>query len=145
MGGFNFIGTIISGWLSDRFDNRILLAWYYGLRGLSLMWLPFGNFDILSLSIFAVFFGLDFIATVPPTVKLATQYFGTVKAPIVFGWAFASHQLGGAVAALATGLSRDVLASYAPAFFAAGVACLFATLAVFALRQARPAIAQAAE
>lgn len=145
MGVFNFIGTIISGWLSDRFDNRILLAWYYGLRGLSLMWLPFGNFDIVSLSIFAVFFGLDFIATLPPTVKLATQHFGVAKAPIVFGWAFASHQLGGAMAALATGLSRDALASYLPAFFAAGLACLFATLMVFALHQARPAVAQAAE
>lgn len=139
MGVFNFVGTIISGWLSDRFDNRKLLAWYYGLRGLSLMWLPFGNFDIVSLTIFAVFFGLDFIATVPPTVKLAAQHFGPAKAPIVFGWAFASHQLGGAMAALATGLSRDALASYLPAFFAAGLACLLATVAIFALRQVRPA------
>ena len=145
MGGFNFAGTIISGRLSDRFDNRILLAWYYGLRGLSLMWLPFGNFDLVSLSLFAVFFGLDFIATVPPTVKLATQHFGVAKAPIVFGWAFASHQLGGAVAALGTGLSRDALTTYLPAFFAAGIACLFATLAVFALHPARSAVAQAAE
>ncbi|MGE0225040.1 MAG: MFS transporter [Acetobacteraceae bacterium] len=145
MGVFNFVGTVASGWLSDRFDNRVLLAWYYGLRGLSLMWLPFGNFDLLSLSVFAVFFGLDFIATVPPTVKLSAQHFGPDKAPIVFGWAFASHQLGGAVAAFATGLSRDLLMTYLPAFFTAGVACLFAALSVFVLRQVRPAVAQAAE
>jgi MFS family permease len=145
MGGFNFVGTILSGWLSDRFDNRILLACYYGLRGLSLMWLPFGNFDVVSLSIFAVFFGLDFIATLPPTVKLSAQYFGVVNAPIVFGWAFASHQLGGAAAALATGLSRDALATYLPAFFAAGLACLFATMALFALRQVHSAVVHAAE
>jgi sugar phosphate permease len=75
MGAFNFLGTICSGWLSDRFDNRILLAWYYGLRGLSLIWLPFSNFDVVSLSIFAIFFGLDYVATVPPTVKLAGQHF----------------------------------------------------------------------
>ena len=145
MGVFNFIGTIISGWLSDRFDNRLLLAWYYGLRGLSLMWLPFSGFDMVSLTIFAVFFGLDFIATVPPTVKLAAQHFGAAKGPIVFGWAFAAHQLGGAVAALATGLSRDALATYLPAFFAAGLSCMVAVVAVFMLNDIRKARAVAAE
>jgi sugar phosphate permease len=145
MGMFNFMGTIVSGWLSDRFDNRILLAWYYGLRGLSLIWLPFGDFDIVSLSMFAVFFGLDFVATVPPTVKLAAQHFGANKAPIVFGWAYASHQLGSAVAALATGLSRDALATYLPAFIIAGVACLLATLVLLAVRPVQPAVALAAE
>lgn len=144
MGVFNFVGTIGSGWLSDRFDSRKLLAWYYGLRGLSLMWLPFSGFDMFALTIFAVFFGLDFIATVPPTVKLAAQHFGAARGPIVFGWAFASHQLGGAVAALGTGLSRDALATYLPAFFAAGLACMLAVVAVFALRQVRPAPALAA-
>ena len=145
MGVFNFFGTIASGWLSDRFDNRILLAWYYGLRGLSLMWLPFGNFDVVSLSLFAIFFGLDFLATVPPTVKLAAQHFGADKAPIVFGWTLAGHQLGGGIAALATGISRDALATYFPAFFAAGLSCLVATLAMFALRPVRPATPLAAE
>ncbi len=145
MGAFNFVGTIISGWLSDRFDNRLLLAWYYGLRGLSLMWLPFSGFDMVALTIFAVFFGLDFIATVPPTVKLAGQHFGAAKGPIVFGWAFASHQLGGALAALATGLSRDALASYLPAFFVAGLACMVAVGAVFLLRDIRKAQPVAAE
>jgi len=145
MGMFNFVGTIISGWLSDRFDNRILLAWYYGLRGLSLMWLPFSGFDMVSLTIFAVFFGLDFIATVPPTVKLAAQHFGAAKGPIVFGWAFAAHQLGGAVAALGTGLSRDALATYLPAFFAAGLSCMVAVVAVFLLHDIRKARVVAAE
>jgi MFS family permease len=139
MGVFNFVGTVASGWLSDRFDNRKLLAWYYGLRGLSLMWLPFSGFDMVSLTIFAVFFGLDFIATVPPTVKLAAQHFGAAKGPIIFGWAFASHQLGGAAAALATGLSRDALATYLPAFFAAGLSCFVAVAAVFLLRDIRRA------
>ena len=145
IGLFNFIGTIGSGWLTDRFDPRILLAWYYGLRGLSLMWLPFSGFDVVALSIFAVFFGLDFVATVPPTVKLAAEYFEPTKAPIVFGWTFASHQIGGSVAALATGLSRDALASYVPAFFVTGLVCLLATLAIFTLRQSPPAVVQPAE
>jgi len=144
MGVFNFIGTIASGWLSDRFDNRKLLAWYYGLRGLSLMLLPFSGFDMVSLSIWAVFFGLDFIATLPPTVKLAAQHFGAAKAPIVFGWAFAAHQLGGAMAAFATGVSRDALGTYLPAFFLAGLSCFIAVLAVFTVRDIRRAAAPVA-
>jgi MFS family permease len=137
MGLFNFFGTVVSGWLTDKFDSRKLLAWYYGLRGLSLMWLPFSGFDMVSLTIFAIFFGLDFIATVPPTVKLAAQHFGPARGSIVFGWAFASHQIGGAFAALATGVTRDATASYLPAFFAAGVSCLIAVGAVFLLRDIR--------
>jgi sugar phosphate permease len=143
MGVFNFIGTICSGWLSDRFDNRVLLGWYYGLRGLSLIWLPFSSFDVVSLSLFAMFFGLDFIATVPPTVRLAAQYFGPAKAPIVFGWAFAAHQLGNAVSALGAAMSRDAMASYLPAYFTVGLICLIATLAVFTVPKGRPAIVAA--
>ncbi|MEI7713838.1 MAG: MFS transporter [Rhodospirillales bacterium] len=139
MGIFNFIGTICSGWLSDRFDNRVLLGWYYGLRGLSLIWLPFSSFDVVSLSLFAMFFGLDFIATVPPTVRLAAQHFGAAKAPIVFGWAFAAHQLGNAVSALGAALSRDAWASYLPAYFVVGLICLLATMAVFTVPKVRPA------
>jgi MFS family permease len=137
MGVFNFAGTITSGWLSDRFDNRILLAWYYGLRGLSLIWLPFSSFDMYSLSLWAVFFGLDFVATVPPTVKLSAQHFGASNAPIVFGWVYAFHQLGGAIAAFAAGVTRATWASYLPAFVAIGVVCLVATLAMFAVRDIR--------
>jgi len=137
MGVFNFAGTITSGWLSDRFDNRILLAWYYGLRGLSLIWLPFSGFDFYTLSLWAVFFGLDFVATVPPTVKLSAQHFGAANTPIVVGWVFAFHQLGGAVAAFATGVARATWASYLPAFVAIGIICLMAALAMFAVRGIR--------
>ena len=137
MGVFNFAGTITSGWLSDRFDNRILLAWYYGLRGLSLIWLPFSSFDVYALSIWAIFFGLDFVATVPPTVKLSAQHFGSAKAPIVVGWVFASHQLGGAIAAFAAGVTRATWASYIPAFVVIGFVCLAATVAMFAVRDIR--------
>ncbi len=95
MGIFNFVGTVASGWLSDRYDNRKLLFWYYGLRGLSLLWLPSSTFSLYGLSIFAVFYGLDWVATVPPTVKLSGQTFGREKAAMVFGWVFVGHQVGG--------------------------------------------------
>ena len=87
MGIFDFVGTIASGWLSDRYDNRWLLFWYYGLRGLSLLFLPFTDFTFYGLSLFAVFYGLDWIATVPPTVRLTAQHSGR-SAPVVFGWIF---------------------------------------------------------
>ena len=133
IGVFDFIGTVGSGWLSDRWDNRWLLAWYYGLRGLSLLWLPFSDFTIVGLSIFAVVFGLDFIATVPPTVKLCVQRFGKDKGPIVYGWIFAGHQVGGALLAAAAGISRDMLASYLPMLFTVGIVCLLAALSLFLL------------
>jgi sugar phosphate permease len=135
MGAFDFIGTILSGWLSDRYDNRRLLFWYYGLRGLSLLFLPLSTFSLYGLSLFAIFYGLDWIATVPPTVRLAGQAFGREKAPLVFGWIFTAHQLGAAVAALGAGLSRDALASYLPAFYLAGAACLLAALLALAIRR----------
>ena len=124
MGLFDFFGTLGSGWLSDRFDNRWLLFVYYGLRGLSLLYLPFSDFSLYSLSIFAVFYGLDWIATVPPTVKLTAQRFGPEKTNIVFGWIFAGHQLGAASAALGGGLARTMWQSYMPAFIGAGLLCL---------------------
>jgi predicted MFS family arabinose efflux permease len=126
MGIFDFFGTLGSGWLSDRFDNRWLLFWYYGLRGLSLIYLPFS---------FALFYGLDWIATVPPTVKLTAERFGDGKANIVFGWIFAGHQLGSATAAYGAGLSRTIYLSYLPAFFVAGLLCIIAALAFVVLRQ----------
>ena len=135
MGAFDFVGTILSGWLSDRYDNRWLLFWYYGLRGVSLVLLPFAQFSFLGLSVFAVFYGLDWVATVPPTVKLAAQHFGRERAPLVFGWVFTAHQLGAAVAALGAAMSRDALASYLPAFFLAGVACVIAAGAVLLVRR----------
>jgi MFS family permease len=135
MGIFDFFGTIGSGWLSDRFDNRWLLFWYYGLRGLSLLFLPFSHFSFYGLSIFAVFYGLDWIATVPPTVKIAADRFGPEKAGLVFGWIFAGHQLGAATAAFGAGLSRTELQSYLPAFFVAGAFCMLASILAITLKK----------
>ena len=136
MGVFDFAGTVGSGWLSDRFDNRWLLFWYYGLRGLSLLYLPFTDFTFYGLSLFAVFYGLDWIATVPPTVKLTADRFGRERAPIVFGWVFAGHQIGAATAAFGAGFSRTEFASYLPAFFVSGALCLIAAGLVLTI--ARP-------
>jgi len=145
MGIFDFFGTIISGWLSDRYDNRWLLFWYYGLRGLSLVFLPFTDFSFYGLSLFAMFYGLDWIATVPPTVRLTAQRFGAERANLVFGWIFAGHQLGAGSAAFGAGLSRTLLASYLPAFFTAGVLCIIAALlAISIVRQPKPVAAAAA-
>ncbi|HEY0329804.1 MAG TPA: MFS transporter [Rhodopseudomonas sp.] len=130
MGILDFFGTIMSGWLSDRYDNRWLLFWYYGLRGLSLLFLPFSDFSFYGLSLFALFYGLDWIATVPPTVRLTAKTFGVERAGLVFGWIFAGHQLGAATAAFGAGLSRTLLLSYLPAFFAAGALCIIAAIIV---------------
>jgi predicted MFS family arabinose efflux permease len=137
MGVCDFIGTIGSGWLSDRYDGRWLLTCYYTLRGLSLMWLPFSNFTIFGLSLFAIFFGLDYIATMPPTVKLTVQAFGRDKGPVVFGWIYAGHQIGAAAMAAAAGASRDALATYMPAFFLGGAACVVAGLLMLVMRDPR--------
>lgn len=139
MGAFDLVGTTLSGYLSDRYDNRKLLFWYYALRGLSLFWLPFSTFTLYGLSLFAMFYGLDWIATVPPTVKLTAQAFGKEKAGLVFGWVFAAHQLGAAAAAYGAGLTRTLLLTYNPALFAAGAACLVAAVLVMRLRRFTPA------
>ena len=137
MGAFDLVGTTLSGYLSDRMDNRKLLFWYYGLRGLSLIWLPYSTFTLYGLSLFAMFYGLDWIATVPPTVKLAGQAFGKERAGMVFGWIFASHQLGAATAAYGAGLTRTLLLTYNPALFTAGAACIVGALWILTVR--RPA------
>ncbi|MBE9604756.1 MFS transporter [Acetobacteraceae bacterium H6797] len=142
IGVFDFVGTVGSGWLSDRYDSRKLLFWYYGLRGLSLLYLPFTSFSFYELSIFAIFYGLDWVATVPPTVKLAADRFGD-KANLVFGWVFAGHQLGAAFAAWGGGFSRTAYDSYLPAFFVAGLLCIVAALSVlvFTEKRQQPALA----
>jgi sugar phosphate permease len=137
MGAFDLVGTTLSGWLSDRYDNRKLLFCYYALRGLSLFWLPYSPFTFVGLSVFAMFYGLDWIATVPPTVKLTAAEFGPERAGLVFGWVFAAHQLGAATAAYGAGLTRTLLLTYDPALFAAGAACLVAAAGVMVIR-ARP-------
>ncbi|MDE1157644.1 MAG: MFS transporter [Neorhizobium sp.] len=135
LGIFDFFGTIMSGWLSDRYDNRVLLFWYYGLRGLSLIYLSFSGFSFYELSAFAVFYGLDWIATVPPTVKLAADNFGREKAGLVFGWVFTGHQLGAATAAWGAGYLRSDYDSYMPALQIAGVMCLIAAVGVMLLQK----------
>jgi len=138
MGVFDLIGTTASGWLSDRYSSRWLLFWYYGLRGLSLMYLP-SAFGIASigLPIFAVFYGLDWIATVPPTLKLTTNAFGRMRAPMMFGWIFTGHQLGASAIAYLAGVIRTETSSYDTAFILSGGLCIAA--AVMVLFIGRPA------
>ena len=135
MGIFDLIGTTASGWLTDRYDPRKLLFVYYGLRGLSLMVLPFTDFSLLALGIFAVFYGLDWIATVPPTVRLANEAFGDRDGPIVFGWIAAGHQAGAATAAVTAGVIRAMQGRYLEAFVLAGVAGLVAAVASIMIRR----------
>jgi sugar phosphate permease len=131
MGICDLVGTTASGWLSDRFDNRVLLFSYYGLRGLSLLYLPYGFVsEGHGLSIFAIFYGLDWIATVPPTVALARQAFGAEKVGLVFGWVLASHQVGAALAASFAGFIRTTEGSYDRAFIIAGGLCLATAIGV---------------
>jgi len=141
IGAFDFVGTIASGWLSDRYDNRWLLFAYYGLRGLSLLFLPYSGFSLLTLTGFAVFYGLDWVATVPPTVKLTAQRFGAEKAGLVFGWVFAGHQLGAASAAFFAGAVRTGTDSYYPAILLAGVFCVLAAGLILSI--SRPSHVQA--
>jgi sugar phosphate permease len=144
MGIFDLVGTTASGWLSDRIDNRLLLFTYYGLRGVSLLFLPLAlDASFAGLSFFAVFYGLDWIATVPPTVRLATQSFGRDEGPIVFGWIGAAHQLGAGTIALFAGAIRTHLGTYTPAFEISGVLCVAAAFAILALRPTIPNRAQA--
>jgi len=128
MGLFDLVGTTASGWLTDRYDSRWLLFCYYGLRGLSLIYLPYSDFTFYGLSMFAVVYGLDWIATVPPTLRLTTQTFGDRAAPIVFGWVAAGHQLGAAIAALSGGVLRTAFGSYFEALMLAGAAGLVAAI-----------------
>src|ERR1700754_3585994 len=128
MGVFDFVGTIGSGWLSDRYDNRYLLFF------------PFTDFSFYGLSLFAMFYGLDWIATVPPTVRLTAQRFGPERANLVFGWIFAGHQLGAATAAFGAGVSRTVWATYLPAFSAAGALCIIAPLITLMISKPQKAV-----
>jgi MFS family permease len=140
VGLFDIAGTIASGWLTDRVDSRLLLGAYYALRGASLLVLPslFAASTGPSMLVFIIFYGLDWVATVPPTVALCREYFGA-SGPVVFGWVFASHQVGAAVAATAAGLVRDQLGSYALAWYAAGALSIGAAVLSVLLRWRRRA------
>ncbi|WP_286899972.1 MFS transporter [Achromobacter sp. UBA2119] len=128
MGIFDLLGTTASGWLTDRYDPRKLLFVYYALRGLSLMYLPYSDFSFYSLSIFAIFFGLDWIATVPPTLRLTTEAFGERDASIVFGWIVAGHQMGAASAAWMAGALREAQGNYLMAFVVSGATGIIAAV-----------------
>ena len=144
MGFCDLIGTTLSGWLTDRFDPRKLLFVYYGLRGLSLIWLPYSDFSLHSLALFGVFYGLDWIATVPPTLKLAAEAFGDNDAPVVFGWVAAGHQVGAASAAFFAGFMRVQQGNYLESFVIAGAFGIVASLLAIGIRRRAPLIAQPA-
>jgi sugar phosphate permease len=129
MGIFDIIGTTASGWLTDRYSSRHLLFGYYTLRGLSLLYLPFTlSSGAHGLAWFAVFYGLDWIATVPPTVRLTGEAFGRENTGVVYGWIGASHQIGASLAAFGAGTIRTVLGDYQLAFWIAGCLCVLAGL-----------------
>lgn len=140
MGVFDLVGTTMSGWFTDRFDSRRLLFAYYGLRGLSLIFLPRALTAGSGLLVFAVFYGLDWIATVPPTVRLATEAFGKEEGPVVFGWVVAAHQVGAGAAALGAGLIRTSLGDYQLAFLLSGGLCLVAALLALSVGRIRFAL-----
>jgi sugar phosphate permease len=139
MGAFDLIGTTTSGWLTDRWNSRNLLVWYYGLRGLALFFVTyaFGINGIFGLPLFTMFYGLDWVATVPPTVRLTIDTFGKEEGPIVFGWIAAGHQLGAASIALVAGIIRTTTGSYSGAFDLSAVMCLVSAVAVLGIQVSR--------
>ena len=133
VGIFDLIGTIGSGWLTDRFDPRVLLGIYYGLRAVALIGLPLllgPNIDP-PIVVIMILFGLDWVATVPPTAILCGRIYGPERGPIVFGWVFAAHMIGAAVAAAVSGAIRDTAGDYATAWYLAGVLAVLAAIAAF--------------
>lgn len=138
IGIFDIIGTIGSGWLTDRYDPRKLLFMYYALRGLSLMGLTYVlgsvNFGMVA---FIVFYGLDWVATVPPTIALCTQSFGMRQGPLVYGWVFTAHQLGAATVAYLAGYTRTVTGDYGLAFNIAGAMAIIAALLILQMNPRR--------
>ncbi len=137
-GVFAFIGGFGSGWLSDRIDNRFLLFWYYGLRGLSLMYLPFAlDMSFYGLTLFSVFYGLDWIAGVPPTVRLLSRAVGAERTGIMVAWITVIHQVGGAAVAYLAGVARITSGTYLEAFIISGLLCIGAALAVLFIGSGR--------
>ena len=137
MGVFNFVGTIISGWLTDRYDPRKLLCCYFAFRGLSLILLPFIS-GSLGLAVFAILFGFDYIATVPPTVSIVANTFGRRNVGTVYGWIFCAHQFGAALASWLGGVARDNLGSYVLAFAVAGAIGITAGALSLVIRRVTP-------
>jgi MFS family permease len=139
MGVFNFVGTIASGWLTDRYNPRFLLAIYYTSRGVSLLLLPFIH-DYMGLAAFAILFGLDYIATVPPTVALTADTFGRRNVGVVYGWIFCAHQIGAASASWFGGAIRDAYGSYNIAFIIGGGVAIAGGVLALGIRRMRQAL-----
>ena len=141
IGVFDVVGTIFSGYLTDRIDPRKLLFFYYGLRGLSLFLLPSILFSTLhpSTLVFIIFYGLDWVATVPPTIVLCRQVLGPQRATVVYGWVFVGHQIGASVAAIGAALLRVKLGDYALSFYISATMCLVAALAVLQIAKTKSA------
>ena len=145
IGLFSLVGSMTSGWLCDRFSPRVLLFWYYSLRGLSLVVIPFSGFGSVSLTVFSVFYGLDWVATGPATFALTNEVFGRRDAPVIVAWIFTAHQVGGALAAFGGGAVRSLSGSYMLAFVARGMACLLASMLVLRITPRGALVAVAAE
>lgn len=139
IGVFDVIGTLASGYLTDRVDPRKLLLFYYGLRGLSLMLLPSILFATVhpSTLVFIIFYGLDWVATVPPTIALCRTVLGPQYGTVIYGWVFTGHQIGAAVAALGAAILRVKLGDYALSFYIGGVLCIFAAAAVLLIAKGK--------
>jgi MFS family permease len=135
IGVFDMVGTVASGWLTDKVDPRWLLFGYYGLRGLSLLFVPalLGPDIHPNLFLFIVFYGLDWVATVPPTIALCRRHFGVARSGVVFGWVFASHMVGAGVAASYAGWVRGSTGDYQMAWLTAGALCVLAAFACLAI------------
>lgn len=127
LGVASLMGSILSGWLTDRCNPRVMLFWIFTLRGVSLMALPYSGFGSVSLTAFAIFNGVEWVATVPPILALLNQNFGRRDAPVLVAWIYAMHQVGSAAAAMGAGLIRDETGTYLMAFMLAGIACLLAS------------------
>jgi predicted MFS family arabinose efflux permease len=141
IGVFDMVGTVASGWLTDRVDPRFLLFAYYALRGLSLLGVPvlLGPYVAPPLFLFVVFYGLDWVATVPPTIALCREHFGSVRSGVVFGWVFASHMVGAGIAAAYAGWIRQAQGDYLTAWLTAGALCVGAAAAILLVPRPSPA------
>ena len=139
IGVFDVIGTLASGWLTDKYDPRKLLFFYYGLRGLSLFLLPSILFSTLhpSTLVFIIFYGLDWVATVPPTIMLCRTVLGPDRATVIYGWVFAAHQIGGSIAAFGAAVLRVKLGDYAAAFYISGALCLVSSYFVLQIAKGK--------
>lgn len=136
MGIFDILGTTFSGWLTDKYSSCVLLCLYYFFRGISLIFLPSAfDYHIWGIPFFVIFYGLDWIATVPPTIRLTNHFFGQANTPIIFGWIFAGHQLGAATASFSAGLVRDSSGNYNSIIYIIGFVCISTSLIILSLRK----------